>query len=126
MTQLIESSLSFERREKTFSYSSDALKRAEILRKDIFSLTSPYIDKEGSKIQLWSIPGPDMAATIHKVDGTFRIVRSSQIKNSLNPDDTSITLHNRLLNSATDIHLNLVVNLSNISKIEINYIDFIY
>lgn len=74
-----------------------SVERLEFLRKSIFPLTEAYTDQSGDTIQLWSVPGPKLAAIIKKSDGSVRFVY--QIKNALNPQDDPVTLHNRLFSA---------------------------
>ncbi len=72
-------------------------KRVAALRQLIFPLTKASTDSKGNTIQLWSTPGAQVTGTLKRPDGSVRYIASGKIRNALNREENSVTLHQRLL-----------------------------
>ncbi len=69
------------------------------IKEQIIPLTNYLWDQLGNRLQLWSIPGAQVAGILLRPDSSYRYIAPQTIHNSVNPQDNPTTIHNRLLSA---------------------------
>jgi hypothetical protein len=86
----------------TESPSQKFLQKVHALSCRTFSLSRPFKDKMGRKIQLWSVPDRGLIGTVIDDQNKMTIINSCKIHNGLNPSEIGKPLYKKLLASTND------------------------